>query len=294
MVRCTTGPRRARVPALIALAGLATAGLAPSVSHAQPAADIDRARDLYQSAEAAMKDDRFADAIRDYGASYELSKDPALFFKLGRAHERSGHCEAALIYYARYLREGKPSAPFVATTQDRIAACGGDPAHQGTGEATPPTEPRDLPERPILPAIPPAPAPPNGERPAAAAPDSPRMKLVPNTRHKIAWVLTGGGVALLALGGVLAYATNASENDVRDLYVGFGGRTATFDAATRQRYDELIDEGRRYERLSWTAFGLAGAAAVGAVTLFVLGRETPQHAVVPVLTTSTAGVALTF
>ena len=252
-----------------------------------------------------MKDARFADAIRDYGAAYELSKDPALCFKIGRANERAGNCEVALIYYARYLREGKPSPPFVAATEDRIAACGGDPAHlESGGDAT--TRPAAAAAAEPAPRVPPAPAPPSpAAAPAgaaaagsvtgeAAAPA--RVTLVPNTRHKIAWVLTGGGVALLALGGVLAYATNAAENDVLDLYVGLGGRPGTFDPQTQRRYDDVLSEGRRYERLSWTAFGLAGVAAAGAITLFVLGREPPARTtrIEPVVTTSTAGVALTF
>jgi hypothetical protein len=118
----------------------------------------------------------------------------------------------------------------------------------------------------------------------------------PNNRHKVAWVLSGSGVALVTLGGVLAYAARSSENDIRDLYLGFAGQPATFTAETQRRYHDLIDQGHRYQYLSWTSFGLAGAAGVGAAILFALGRHEPAaHArVTPVVTTSTAGVALAF
>jgi hypothetical protein len=108
-------------------------------------------------------------------------------------------------------------------------------------------------------------------------------------------VLTGTGVALAALGGVLAYAADSAENDVRDLYAGFAGQPLSFDPQTEKRYNELVDEGHRYQRLSRAAFGLAGAAAVGAAVLFVIGRGSEAvPRIAPVATASTAGVALTF
>ncbi|HEU4732184.1 MAG TPA: hypothetical protein VFT22_30020, partial [Kofleriaceae bacterium] len=115
--------------------------IAAPLGHAQPQTDValDRAKDLYRSAEAAMKEGRFEDALRDYGAAYDLSKDPALFFKIGHANELAGRCEVALSYYARYLREGKPTEAFVALTEQRIAACGGQ---RGSGA---PAEPRPEP-----------------------------------------------------------------------------------------------------------------------------------------------------
>src|ERR1700759_5752670 len=67
--------RRARIVAVVAGATLAGA-LASPVSHAQPApaAELERAKDLYRTAEAAMKDGRFEDAARDYGVAYAASK----------------------------------------------------------------------------------------------------------------------------------------------------------------------------------------------------------------------------
>jgi tetratricopeptide (TPR) repeat protein len=94
---------------------------------AQPASDRERAKALYQAAEAAMREARYEDAIRDYGAAYELTKDPALLYKLGSANERAGKCDAAVTYYRRYLRDGKPKEDFAKLTRAKIAACGADP-----------------------------------------------------------------------------------------------------------------------------------------------------------------------
>ena len=161
MARRCLRPRSARAVsagAVVAAAWLAGAVVQP-VSHAQPGpaseSELDRAKDLYKSAEAAIADGRFDDAVRDYGAAYELSKDPALFFKIGRANERAGRCDVAVSYYARYLRDGNPTEQFAATTRERIVACGGDvpgpdgsaapvdriTPRAGSGSA-PPSEPR--------------------------------------------------------------------------------------------------------------------------------------------------------
>src|SRR5687767_7172820 len=97
-----------------------------ALSHAQPApADVERAKQHYASGQQAMTDGRFADAVREYGAAYDITKDPVLFYKIGNANERAGKCDVALIYYDRYLKEARPDAQFVALTEERIKACGG-------------------------------------------------------------------------------------------------------------------------------------------------------------------------
>jgi hypothetical protein len=109
--------------------------------------------------------------------------------------------------------------------------------------------------------------------------------------------MTGSAIALATLGGVLAYAASSSENDVRDLYVGFAGQPPTFDARTKESYDDLVSQGQRYQHLSWAAFGIAGAAAAGAAVLFVIGGrdETALPArIAPIVTPRSAGVAVTF
>jgi hypothetical protein len=329
------------------------------IGRAEPAPDLARARELYRSAEAAMQAGRYDDAARDYGAAYELSADPALFYKIGRASERAGKCDVALLHYARYLRDGKPTEQFTALTRERIAACGGDPAGSGSagtrgvapgpgdasspagGAAAGPAAGADTAiasatgkdQRPAEPARggsaaanaggsasgaspggaggATASAGATGAEGSAAAPEGPAgatpaagsgsaaAALIPPTRQKIAWLMGGGAIALVSLGGVLAYAASSSENDVRDLYAGFAGQAPMFDAQTRKRYDDLVDEGRRYQHLSWAAFGLAGAAAVGVAVLFTIGRgdePAPPRApaVTPVVGPRGAGVSVRF
>ncbi|HEX3759421.1 MAG TPA: hypothetical protein VHW23_11980 [Kofleriaceae bacterium] len=319
-----------------AMAGTIAGTIAPGVGWAEPAPDLERARELYRSAETAMQDGRYDDAARDYGAAYEVSGDPALFYKIGRANERAGKCDVAVVYYARYLREGKPSEQFTALTRERIAACGGDRPdaagagsgsaqagdaaggaanraagggdHAGAGAAraaastTGPgagTGSSSAPGPTTREATAsPAPAP-GAASPEPGASSGSAAALIPPTREKVAYLLGGGALALITLGGVLSYAASSSENDIRDLYAGFAGQVPPFDAPTRKRYDDLVDEGRRYQHLAWAAFGLAGAAAVGVAVLFAVGRgdesAPPRPALVsPIIGPRGAGVSVRF
>ena len=97
---------------------------------------------------------------------------------------------------------------------------------------------------------------------------------------------------------VLAFAANSSENDVRDLYQPVGNSPPPqFDPSTQKRYQQLLDEGHRYQYLSWTSFGLAAIAGGAAAYLFLehpTESEEPRHArVVPVVTPQSVGAAAT-
>ena len=272
--------------------------------HAQPAPDVEHAKDLYTSAEAAMRDARYADAIRDYGAAYEITKDPAFFYKIGSANEHAGTCDVALIYYRRYLKEGRPSDEFAKLTAARIQACGGDPAaggepgdgsaaKPGTGTGTGPT-PGPEPTPGAGSATPGtgsaatsgAGSPPPGAGSAAAAP---RLG-----RHKGPWLLVGGSIAFVTMGAVLAYSADAAERDVKDLYVGLNGTPPPFNDGTRRRYDDAIAEGRRYQALSIGSFSVAGALAIGAAVWFALDKDVGEKlTVTPAVAPGTAGVSTT-
>jgi tetratricopeptide (TPR) repeat protein len=306
MVRRAVHPRsipqrgRRRVLTPLVAASILAAALPARLGRAAPppSSEVLRATDLYRSAEAAMQDGRFDDALRDYGAAYELTKDPALFFKIARANQRAGKCEVALSYYARYLRDGSPTAQFASLTRQHIAACGGAASAPPPGDAAPPPEPAISPPA-DPPAGPPAPAPGLPSEPVPASPVAPPAAPppAPRSRHTAAWIVTGGAIALTVLGGVLAAAARSSENDVRDLYVGVAGQVPAFDATTQRRYDELVDQGHSYQHLSWAAFGLAGGAAAGAAALFLFAGdpEVDRRArVTPVVTPQTAGVAIAF
>ena len=99
---------------------------------------------------------------------------------------------------------------------------------------------------------------------------------------------------MLTIGVVLAYSADASENDISDLYVGLEGNPPVFDSRTKQRYDDLVAEGRRYERLSWVSFGLAAGLAGSAAVWFFLSRDkTEAPLIAPAVQKDGAGVSAT-
>ncbi len=257
--------------------------------------DLDRAKELYSVARKALDDGRHADAIRDFGAAYDITKDPVMFYWIGNANAVAGKCDVALIYYGRYLKEGKPSDDFLVTVRQRITACGGDAEGAGSGSALEPAGSGS------------APAGSGANDPAgsgsAAIPDpvpvgsgSASADAAPlRAKDQGPWLLVGGSIAMLTVAVVLAYSANASENDISDLYVGLEGNPPVFDNRTKKRYDDLIAEGERYEKLSWASFAVAAGLAGGAAIWFYTSRgsSTENRVITPTVQKDGAGVSAT-
>ncbi len=256
-------------------------------SFAQPAPpasepDYARATELYEAATRAMDEGRPDDAARDFLAAYAITKDPVLFYKIGSAYEKAGNCREALGYYQRYLDEGKPADNFVALTRERIEAC---TAQLNT------TPPAPEPEPPAPPDTAPADAPAASPTDAPVEPPADTPIPQPTVNQDRAWLFVGGALAFVTAGAVLAYSTSSAEQDVRDLYIANNGRPPEYDANTKKRYEALIDEGRRYEILTWTSFGLAAGCAIGATIFFL--RDGGEVSVAPVVTPKETGVSAT-
>ena len=278
----------------VVIGALIGGAIMPRTSRAQPAPDLVHAKDLYKSAEAAIKDGRFVDAARDYGGAYEITRDPVLFFKIGSANERAGKCDLALIYYGRYLREAHPSESFAAIARERIVACGGDPnldhaqgSGSGTGSGSGSAGAADAGSGAGSATVVVGTGSDAGSAGSAAKP------IHASAGNRGAWILVASSIALVTVGGVLAYAASSAEDDVNDLYVGFGGQPPAFDARTKKQYEELISQGNRYEKLSWVTFGLAGAAAAGAAILFYRNSGESKVQVAPAVTPTSGSISAT-
>lgn len=262
--------------------------LALGVAHAaqaQPTGDMERAKQLYNQANTEMANGKYADAARDYGDAYSLTKDPVLFFKIAGANEKAGRCDIAIIYYSRFVKEASPKPEHAQLAKERIKACGGTvPDTSGT----PPPKPVPAP----VPTPTPTPAPEPAPAPATAPP--PHHVKISGGGHDGAWLLVGGSLAFITAGAVLAYSANSSEQDLKDLYAGVNNVPPTYDSKTAARYHDLIDEGHRYEYLSWASFGIAGACAIGAAIWFARGDH-EEHAdrvgVAPLVTPHETGLA---
>jgi tetratricopeptide (TPR) repeat protein len=252
--------------------------------------DLAHAKELYDAANQAMNENRFDDAAQGYGAAYDITHDPILFFKIGVANEKAGRCDTALIYFGRYLKEANPELKFQEMAQEHIRACHGDardidttaePAGSGSGSAEPAAGSGSA-------AEPPSSGSDAGSALVAPPPPPPEHP----HGNDAAWLMVGGGLAFVTLGAVLAYAASSSEQDLKDLYVGLDGNPPVYDTALAKRYQSLLDEGHRYEHLSWGAFGVAGGFAVAATILFVRGHH--ESRIEPVVGAHSAGVSVHF
>ncbi len=252
--------------------GLLGSLISSSTALAQPAGvDLVEAKALYSAAERELAAGQYAEAAKDYGAAYDVTKDPVLFFKIGNANQKAGQCAVAVAYFRRYLAEAAPAERFVALTRERIAQCEPKP------EPVPAPVPVPVPKPEPLPVPKPEPL-----------PISSKPKPV---RHAAAWLVGGGALACGILGIVLAEAAQSSEADVTDLYVGLQGKPPTYDAATQARYQQLLDDGHHYEDLSWTAFGAAAVALGASAYLFGRGGDPHEALIAPTASSRGAGVS---
>jgi hypothetical protein len=292
-------------PLLIAGAlalGVAGVAMAPVQAQAQAQPDFKKAAEHYKAAEAAMAAELYLDAAREYAIAYEITRDAVLFFKIATANDKGGKCEIAVTYYRRYLKEGKPDDEYRKLTEQRIAVCEGTTSQLGQGKpATSPTPPAPAPPAPAPTPTPAPPAPATQTQPVPtpadtaaqtepAAEPSTEWKAEavptenvgagggptgPSALQSAGWIAIGVGAAAATVGAVMALSANSTQQDIEDLEAQRdveGGRPP-FDADMQARYEELVDEGERFNTLTIVSFSVAGVAAVTATTLFILGRS---------------------
>ncbi|MFT3698442.1 MAG: hypothetical protein QM831_35185 [Kofleriaceae bacterium] len=289
---------------------------ATTVGQPAPAPDYARAKQLYDTAQSELDKGAATDAIRDFGAAYDITKDPVVFYKIALANEKAGKCDVALVYYSRYLREAKPSQKFVDITKEHVAACGGDwkAIEAGTATTTPTPTPTPNPtpsetgsgsgsgSGSVDSGSGSAAITETGSADAGSGSDVALTGLgsgsgAAEAHHSndLPWLMIGGALAFVTAGAVFAYSANASEDDIKDLYVGLSNTTPTFDAKTAQRYQDLVDEGHRYQYLSLASFGVAAGFGVAAALIFVHDRHEEQQRLLlqPTASPTGAGASLT-
>lgn len=84
------------------LAAVVTTMLAVTPGHADPAKD--KARPHVQAADTSYKLGKFADALAEYNAAYELYPAPAILFNIAQCNRNLKNYEAAIFSFEAYLR----------------------------------------------------------------------------------------------------------------------------------------------------------------------------------------------
>jgi hypothetical protein len=90
----------------------------------------------------------------------------------------------------------------------------------------------------------------------------------------------GGTIAFATAGTILAMSGASREEDLDSLadFRDPTGMPASYDGTVRERYEDLIDEGDRFNTWATIAFGAAGVCLVASVTLLVLDSRSGSHA----------------
>src|SRR5215471_679856 len=105
-------PRRV---ALIVALGVVTTTL-PARAADDAAA---KAREHYQKGTAFYDLAKYAEAIQEFEAAYEIKNDPAFLYNLAQSYRLAGNPEQALHFYRTYLRR-EPKTPNRAEIEKRI------------------------------------------------------------------------------------------------------------------------------------------------------------------------------
>jgi hypothetical protein len=213
----------------LALLLLASSGSAQGVV---PSADA-TLRSLNEEGKRAFAEQRYVDALQAFVAAHERSGLPGYLFNIALAHRLLGHCDEAAAAYRKYLA-AVPNAPNRAQAEQQlevVTRCSAVP------EPSPPAEPVQ-----VAPAVP----------PAAVVVPTPEPPAAIKHGRRWPWVLTGGGVALAAVGAALALWADAQFNQLQHTCAP-GCDPASWSGA------------RLREQVSWPVLGVGALlAAIGA------------------------------
>jgi tetratricopeptide (TPR) repeat protein len=297
---------RPRLPVVLVLV---LALFAPVAARAD---DSTTAREHYQRGTSFYDLGKYAEAIQEFEAAYQLKNDPALLYNLAQSHRLAGNAEQALHFYRTYLRY-VPKAANRAEIEDRIKQLDQLVAQKSAMQTTPPnlaipppvapppvqTAPPPV-TAPPEPAPPPVTAPPPGVPPAlpeVAAPPPPGLgtpaisassPAAPPKSHR-AMIRAGeitavAGGAVFIIGAAYGAAAKGAANDVNN------------QAKNGEAFDPSIQTRGKNAQTAEAVLMTVGAlgAATGAV-LFFYGRhlEAQERATLtPIASAHGGGVSL--
>ncbi|HEX4403517.1 MAG TPA: tetratricopeptide repeat protein [Polyangia bacterium] len=273
---------------------------ASTVARADDVAAAASAREHYQKATSYYDLGKYAEAIKEFEAAYEIKNDPALLYNLAQSNRLAGNPEQALHFYRTYLRYVPHPANRV-EIDDRIKqleillqqknATQVTPPNQtiAPGATSPPpsAEPAPTPPPPIapLPSAAPeqAPLPPPEAEPApevtkteasVAAVDPTRGARF-ETYAKYGYIASGALVAIgLIEGAVAASASSDLQNDAK------AGKS--YDPSTQSR-----GQSAQAAEAFFIIAGLLGAG--GSTALYLYGNHL-EHQVSAAPLASSTGV----
>jgi tetratricopeptide (TPR) repeat protein len=273
----------------------------PAIARADD--DSAAAREHYQKGTSYYDLGRYADAIKEFEAAYEIKNDPALLYNLAQSNRLAGNSEQALHFYRTYLRY-VPKVTNRAEIEDRIKQLDQLLAQKNAAQVTPPNQtippggtaaPPSSPPAVTTPAEPPPSAMPPPGLPDSSTPASPPMIFAPgptpapvNDHHQM--ILAGKvtaavGGALFIIGAAYGAAAVGAGNDVNN------------EAKNGQAFDPSVEKrGKDAQKAEAALLTLGALTGVAGGILFFYGRhlvtQEAQASITPMASSSGGGVSL--
>jgi len=194
-------------------------------------------------------------AIKKFKEAYKLRSDAPSLFNIAQSYRLKGDCVEAIGFYKTYKRN-YPTAQNIAAVDKFIAELEPCAQQQQQSAKTEPTGPT---------------GPANQEGPTAA-----KYEDHGGGMRTTGMIVGGAGALIVATGFVFGALAKAKSDDITNA-----------DPANAQPWDPSIEtDGKRYDLLAKISWGVGGAAIVGGVVLFVLGKSS-EHVQVSVAPTAT-------
>jgi tetratricopeptide (TPR) repeat protein len=269
---------------LAAALALSTGSQVPLAHAADPAPaaakpDYEAARRHYQAAKAAEQAGRTDEAVREYTAAYDITKDAKILYSIARVYEAGGDNAKAVAFYRRYLLEN-PQAKDADMVKAHIAELERRPATATPPPPTPTPTPPPTPTTPPPPGPPPAP-PPDAPPTPPIEEDAPPVDGIeptfldegPRWQRTAAWVSVGLAAVALTTGAVLAESASSRAEDMERLQQFRDPQTqlpAPYAGNVEAAYEDARSEGERLQTYSRAVFIGAGVFTVAAIVFFIL------------------------
>ena len=213
----------------------------------------------------------FEKAIEEYKAGVLREDAPVFSFNLGQCYRMLGRYEDAIWHYERFLDRGKPTGEAEAAVKKFIAQMKDE-----VGKAA-------MKQPPVEPAPPPTGDRATSAQPAPASiPSAGRGRGMPLQR-KLAIGIGVAGATTVGVGAVLGLRAESLEADA----------DAICPMSTCDRADEatrLIDRGKTNALYANVAFGVGGAALLGAAVLWITSAPDERAVIAPQVSRSFTGV----
>jgi tetratricopeptide (TPR) repeat protein len=262
----------------IALVALLCAAAAPAAALTE---DEERAKAHFLAGQSYYDQASYADALKEFGEAYRISRRPALLYNIARCYEGMDQLDKAVDNLNGYL-QATPNADDreavesrIKNLQELIQASARE--HEKEMRLRPPRQEEQKPAMaPTAPEVKPTPSPVVAQ-PAAQPPPPPRHR-------RWTWIVGGIGIGVLAAALGTGIASQLSYNDL--------GSKCPSNLCSGDLSGQ-VDSGKQLAIATDVLWPIGAAAMVTAIVLFAVeGRHASTRAArTPFATPSTGGMA---